>query len=60
MQEFEGKQVAVPSAAALASSIVVDEQNRRDRDAQVDDFGDDQAVPQESMKLRDGGSFSIF
>lgn len=62
MQESEGKQVAVPSAAALASSIVVDEQNRRDRDAQVDDFGDDQAVPQESMKLREGlrvGGFSV-
>ena len=62
MQEFEGKQVAGPSAAALASSIVVDEQSRRDRDAQANEADDDVAAPQESMKLREGlriGGFRV-
>ncbi|MSX16605.1 MAG: MFS transporter, partial [Actinobacteria bacterium] len=62
MQEFEGKQVAGPSAAALASSIVVDEQSRRDRDAQANEADDDIAAPQESMKLREGlriGGFRV-
>jgi hypothetical protein len=62
MQESEGKQVAAPSAAALASSIVVDEQSRRERDAQANEADDYIATPQASMKLRDGlrtGGFSV-
>ncbi len=62
MQESEGKQVATPSAAALASSIVVDEQSRRDREAQADEPDVALVAPQTSMKLRDGlrvGGFSV-
>lgn len=62
MQESEGNQGAKPSAASLASSIVVDEQNRRDLENQADSVGDYDIAPQETMKLREGlrlGGLSI-
>ena len=62
MQDSEGKQAAKPSAAALAASIVVDEQNRRDRDSQADATIDYEAAPQGPMTLREGlrtGGFSV-
>jgi hypothetical protein len=62
MQDSEGKQAAKPSAAALAASIVVDEQDRRDRDSQADAAIDYEVAPQGPMKLREGlrtGGFSV-
>jgi len=62
MQDSEGKQAAQPSAAALAASIVVDEQNRRDRDNQADSAAEYEAAPQSAMTLRQGlrtGGFSV-
>ena len=62
MQDSEGKQAAKPSAAALAASIVVDEQNRRDRDSQADAAIDYEVAPQGPMTLRQGlrtGGFSV-
>ena len=62
MQESEGEQVAATTAAALASSIVVDEQNRRDRETEANEADYYLAAPQESMKLREGlriGGFRV-
>ena len=62
MQDSEGKQAAKPSAAALAASIVVDEQDRRDRDSQADAAIDYEVAPQGPMTLRQGlrtGGFGV-